>query len=286
LVFIVETKALQKGDDIHEKIRNFIRSVPCPALWCRFALASDSSEILDDESRVIPTVTVEPASDVESIASTVILNSDVGSSSGSVLAEEEKFDPRDRNHDGKVSFGEKVHYFFDRDKDGDVDFEDFKRAAKELLAKVKGIFDVNGNGELEFNEIIAGTQSALEHLNSLAVRIIDLSGSIQGSEYFSLIPQDVREPLTNLFAVVDEAAKKTQAGVNIGGTYVDDIENALEKLKGHMSHLLKGEATPEQMAQAKKDIFAYLEMIKGWYNTGDNTKLITSIEKKLSKAKA
>lgn len=248
--------------------------------------ASASSDVLGEEDGTgIPKVTVEAASDTESIASTVILHSDVGSSSG-ILEEEEKFDPRDKNKDGKVSFGEKVHYFFDRDGDGDLDFNDVKHAAKELWGKVKGIFDVDGDGQVEFDEILAGTQKALEHLESLSGRVIELSGGIQGSSYFELIPENVRGPLTNLFAVVDEAAKKTQAGVNIGGDYVGKIEGALETLKPKISGLLKGEASAEEMGQAKKDIFAYLEMIKGWYNTGDNAKLVTSIEKKLAKAKA
>ncbi len=200
------------------------------------------------------------------------------------LLVEEKFDPRDTNHDGKVSIGEKVRDFFDRDKDGDIDFDDFTHAVKELWGKVKGIFDTNGDGKVEFDEIISGTQSALEHLDSLAGRVLALSGGIQESGYFELIPEKVKGPLTNLFAIVDEAAEKTQAGVNIGGGYVDQIESALGKLKPQISSLLKGDLSSEEMGQAKKDIFAYLEMIKGWYNTGDNAKLVTSIEKKLAKA--
>jgi len=201
-----------------------------------------------------------------------------------VLVEEEKFDPRDKNHDGKVSIGARIHYFFDRDKDGDVDFDDFTHAVKELWGKVKGIFDTNGDGKVEFDEIISGTQSALEHLDSLAGRVLALSGGIQKSGYFELIPEQVKGPLTNLFDIVDKAAEQTQAGVNIGGGYVDQIKSALDELKPQISNLLKGGASVEDMGQAKKDIFAYLEMIKGWYNTGDNAKLVTSIEKKLAKA--
>lgn len=250
------------------------------------AFSSDSSGLLEEEidpTGVAPTVVIQPVS-IDPIDSTI---SNESSSTVSVpTAAEEVFDPRDTNHDGIVSIGEKVKGFFDRDGDGDIDLDDLKHAAKELLAKVKGIFDVDGDGQVEFDEILAGTQKALEHLDSLAGRVIELSGGIQGSNYFELIPENVRGPLTNLFAVVDEAAKKTQKGLNIGGDYVGKIEEALKGLKPNISNILKGDAPVEEVAQAKKDIFAYLEMIKGWYNTGENAKLITSIEKKLSKAEA
>ena len=236
------------------------------------AFSSATSELLAEEDTKIATVVVQPISD------------DIGSASASVLAEEEKFDPRDKNHDGKVSFGEKVHYFLDRDKDGDIEFDDVTHAAGEFFKKVKAIFDTDGDGQVEFDEIISGTQNALKHLGSLAGRVLELSGGIKDSSYFALIPENVKGPLSNLLAIVDEAAAKTQDGVNIGGGYVSKIEDALGKLKPQISGLFKGEASAEEMGEAKKDIFAYLEMIKGWYNTGDNTKLITSIEKRLAKA--
>ncbi len=219
--------------------------------------------------------------------SSVLADDEGSSSAGTSTPTAVEFDPRDRNKDGKVSLGEKVFDALDCNDDGKLNLKDIAHLPGHLLGKLKGIFDANGDGELEFAEIILGTQEALVRLDTLTGRVLLLSDTIQKSTYFSLIPENVQGSLTALFALVDKAAQDTKDGLNIGQSYVKNIEGALTDLKPLVADLFKGlgdKVTSEEKLQLKKDVFAYLEMVKGWDSTGDNTKLVTSVEKRLAKA--
>jgi len=246
------------------------------------AFSSSLSELLGELDLKIPKIIVNVADNVKSISSAVILHSDREFSSSYVFANELKFDPVDKNHDGKFNFVQTFDYFLARY--GFLDFDNIMYA-ENLWGKVKRIFDVGVYGQVELIEIVIDTQSALENGDTLAARAIEISGRIQENYYLGLIPENLTETLDNLFFIVNEAAMKAHVGVNIGSDYVHKIEDALEKLKDKISGLLEGGTSPKKMRQTKKDIFCYLEIVKGWYNTGYNSKLITSIERKLAKVK-
>ncbi len=186
--------------------------------------------------------------------------------------------------DVKAFFKKRLKHL-DFDGDGDFDVDDIIAGAKSLWKNVKGIFDADNNGTVEFDEILIGTNNAIGIINDLVDRISNISGTIKGSPYFDSIPDSVKGPLTNLLALVDEAAGKTKGGLNIGGKYVSKIEDALKALNSQIKTLTSGDLSATDFIKARKDIFAYLEMVKGWYNTGDNASLITKIERRLAKLK-
>lgn len=195
----------------------------------------------------------------------------------------------DFNGDGKVNLEDLKGWLrssLDRDGDGDVDIDDLVVGFMGLWKQVHKIFDVNGDGHIEFDEIVVGTHNALKTLGGLVDRVKALSGQIRGSAYLSLLPEDVRHALNSVLGLVDEAADKTGQGLHIGEKYYAKIEDALEALKKQIKHLKDGTMTLEQFIQARKDLFAFLEMIKGWNATGNNATLVNDLEKALADAKA
>ena len=194
--------------------------------------------------------------------------------------DETVYDPRDTNHDGHVSLGEKWKHHFDADGDGHVSIGEFFGG---LWKGVKGLFmslDTDGDGYVEFEEISHATHEALETFGGTVARILSVSETIRGAIDF--VPENVRGPLVALLDLVDDVAGHAEEGVKTAKSVRKQVTAALKDLRDQLDGLLDGDATPEEISGVMKSVYAYLEMIKGTKITGKNKNLTTSLEKHLA----
>ena len=228
----------------------------------------------------VPTTTT-PADDNDAAD-----NDDGAAASSSTLsAEDQKYD---KDGDGKLGLGEKLTKFVDGlgDGDGDADLDDVKAFFSNLLNRIPGagIFDQNEDGKIEFNEIRASTEKALESFQGISNRLQEITDQINASGILEKLPESLRDPLTSLISAVNGAAEKVAGGTNIGDTLEEEVDKPLEGVKKNIKDLSKVETNEAEKKAFKKGLFSYLEMVKRWDRTGNNAKKVNKIEERLVKA--
>ena len=204
----------------------------------------------------------------------------------------EKSEFGDVNGDGKRDFSDLLAIakivatkIFDFNNNKELDIEDLTIGITKLFNAASHIF-AGATGKEEFGETLVANHTALDTNVGTSDRILSLGSVIVDSSYFAGIPENLKGPLTALLGSTGQAATETKGGKNIGGTYTASIKAALDGINKNIKHLTEGGMSAEETTQSRKDIFAYLEMVKGWYSTGDNAELVSKIEKKLNKIKA
>ena len=203
--------------------------------------------------------------------------------------EDFEYDPRDLNHDGHVSLMEKIKYKLDVNHDGVIDWQDVKDGFAKLWAKVKGLFmrlDTDNDGYVEFDEIVAGTQVALNTFAGTIDKIQELSAKLKPMLEF--LPENIRLPFEYLLGTVDNVAETAEEGVKTAKSVRKEIATALKNIRGQLDDILDGDVNPQEISNVLKTAFAYLEMIKGADKklTGDNKNIVTSLERKLAEINA
>jgi len=175
----------------------------------------------------------------------------------------------------------------DYNGDGDINTKDFLAGILKARNKAKKIFDfdLNGDGKVEFNEVLRKTHDSLKEISRVAELITERADAIQNSVYFERFPKNLENSMLTLFNFVKGAAEQTSEHVNLALVYAPDIETSLKGLKSQIQNLGNFGMDATNFAQAKKDIFYYLHIVQEWDRTGNNKKLIASIVKKLSKVK-
>ncbi len=190
------------------------------------------------------------------------------------------YDPRDTNHDGNVSLGERWRHHFDADGDGKVAVGEFFGGLWKSVRKLFMSLDSDGDGRVEFEEIAHATHEALDTFEGTVDRIQSLSLKVRA--LLDMVPENVRTPLTTLLDLVDDIAGHAEKGVDTAKGVHKQVRVALKDLRDQLDSLLDGKVTPQEMNTVLKTVFEYLEMIKGTKITGDNENLVKSLEKKLA----
>jgi hypothetical protein len=193
----------------------------------------------------------------------------------------EEYDPRDINKDGKISFGERVHCFFDINKDGKINFEDLREAAFNVL-------DRNKDGKIT----IADASYLLEEIANVTYKISDIlekitiiSNRIIDSPLITLLPEELSSPLTFLLLNTKDISGSLQDGVNIGTSYIPEIELSLKKVgkgfkqnKKNISKILED----NNENNFKMDVFEAAGLIGSLVDTASGKKNAIKIMKRVS----
>ena len=173
----------------------------------------------------------------------------------------------DVNDDGKVNWKDLMHYgkkHLDINKDDKIDASDFVAGAKILFGRVHKHFDQDGDGTVTADEIVKTANDALGVLRNISGKIIALSGTMISNSYFQNMDGDLMNSLLGLIKTVNKAAVTVNGSTHTVSKYVGTIGKSLTDVKKNIGNLMDGDISATDIATAQKDIFTYLDMVKGW----------------------
>lgn len=197
----------------------------------------------------------------------------------------QEYDRKDLNKDGKVDIKDAFEFIrqklekmfiriFDSTGDGKIDLND-----------LKAFLDFNGNGKLDLGDISAGA----DKINSDVKKIMKgaeialnafkkVREIITSNALFDSLPEDKKGPILGLVNIAIEGSE----AIIKGGKMLDEFKSKfLSHLKDFRDQLKSGNIDKKQLSGIKDILLDFLKIADKWEATGNSSKWISEIKKRL-----
>ncbi len=156
------------------------------------------------------------------------------------------YDPRDYDHDGEVSWREKLRAKLDRNLDGKITGTDFLMlfgfkdldgdgliSKNEFMIVLHQALDVNDDGKITLADAQAFVEKVVTAGRTVVSVVEEATGvleRLQGNPFFAQLPEGARTQFTTLLETITGLNEQLSGGVDAVDDYLGEVMDKLEGL--------------------------------------------------------